>query len=59
MKRYKLVFTTQRKYFEVKWFLAASLLWKLLPTANFLLDTKKKLVLRKRVEEEGFNIWGI
>lgn len=58
MKRYKLVFTTQRKYFEVKWFLAASLLWKLLPTADFLLDTKKKLVLRKRVKEMKVELWG-
>jgi len=59
MKRYKLVFTTQRKYFETNWSLVASLLWKLLPTADFLLDMKKKLVLKKRVKEERFNVWGI
>jgi len=58
MKRYKLIFTSDRKYFKVEHLLVASLLWKLLPSADFLLDVKKKLVLRKRVKEMKVELWG-
>lgn len=57
MKRYKLVWTNDKKYFEVNSQILAYLLWSL-TYANYLLDTKRECVLKQREKKEKRNRTG-